>query len=228
MAKLNQSLKLTRRDGKVIDVIYYENFDIDEVEILDIKKLKFEGMKTKDIKKANIHNEVLKGEEKILLQNKHSKMVAGLSKRHLNKIISTVFTRDVESRHTYLKKELISNVDLIFYAAIPILKHPELKRPLLYETQIIHRLALPLKIGGLVFLVMITVKERIDFEEIQIDEFTIYDLYSEAQQNEKSLDSSSKASASYPVTFLSQYQVITYSIDDLIGFVNLCVKKNYG
>ena len=64
MAKLNQSLKLTRRDGKVIDVIYYENFDIDEVEILDIKKLKFEGMKTKDIKKANIHNEVLKGEEK--------------------------------------------------------------------------------------------------------------------------------------------------------------------
>jgi len=228
MAKLNQSLKLTRRDGKVIDVIYYDNFDIDEVEILDIKKLKFEGMKTKDIKKANIHNEVLKGEEKILLQNKHSKMVAGLSKRHLNKIISTVFTRDVESRHTYLKKELISNVDLIFYAAIPILKHPELKRPLLYETQIIHRLALPLKIGGLVFLVMITVKERIDFKEIQIDEFTIYDLYSEAQQNEKSLDSSSKASASYPVTFLSQYQVITYSIDDLIDFVNLCVKKNYG
>ena len=64
-------------------------------------------MKTKDIKKANIHSEVLKGEEKILLQNKHSKMVAGLSKRHLNKIISTVFTRDVESRHTYLKKELI-------------------------------------------------------------------------------------------------------------------------
>ena len=65
---------------------------------------------------------------------------------------------------------------------------------------------LPLiKIGGLVFLVMITVKERIDFEEIQIDEFTIYDLYSEAQQSEKSLDSPSTISASYPVTFLSQY-----------------------
>ena len=108
MTKLNQSLKLTRKDGKIVDVIYYDNHTIDKVEILDIKKLKFEGMKTKDIKKANIHNEVLKGEEKILLQNKHSKMVAGLSKRHLNKIISTVFTRDVESRHTYLKKELIT------------------------------------------------------------------------------------------------------------------------
>lgn len=225
MAKLNQSLKLTRKDGKVIDVIYYDNFDIDEVEILDIKKLKFEGMKTKDIKKANIHNEVLKGEEKIFLQNKHSKMIAGLSKRHLNKIISTVFTRDVESRHTYLKKELISNVDLIFYAALPILKHPELKTQALYHNQVIHRFALPLKIGGLIFLAMITVKERVDYEEMSIDEFTIYDLYSEVVKNEKSLDSSSKVSNR---TFLSQYQVITYSINDIIGFVNRNVTNNYG
>ena len=92
MTKLNQSLKLTRRDGKIVDVIYYENFEIDEVEILDI----------------------------------------------------------------------------------------------------------------------------------------IYDLYSEAQQNEKSFDSPSTVSASYPVTSRSHYRMITYSIDDLIGFVNLCVKKNYG
>ena len=74
---------------------------------------------------------------------------------------------------------------------------------------------------------MITVKERTDFDETQIDEFTIYDLYSEALQNEKSPDSSSKASAGNPVTFLSQYQVITYSVTDLTEFVNLCVKKNY-
>ena len=225
MAKLNQSLKLTRRDGKIVDVIFYNKAGINEVEILDIKKLKFEGMKTKDIKKANIHSEVLKGEEKILLQNKHSKMVAGLSKRHLNKIISTVFTRDVESRHTYLKKELISNVDLIFYAAVPILKHPELKTQALYHNQVIHRFALPLKIGGLIFLAMITVKERIDYEEMSIDEFTIYDLYSEVVKNEKSLDSSSKVSNR---TFLSQYQVITYSINDIIDFVNRNVTNNYG
>ena len=218
-------MQVTIQDGKVVDVIFYDNSNIDKVEILDIKKLKFEGMKTKDIKKSQIHDEVLKGEEKILLQNKRSKIVAGLSKRHLNKIISTVFTRDIESRHAYLKKELISNVDTIFYAAIPILKHPELKKPLLYDTQIIHRFAIPLKIGGLVFFAMITVKERTDFNEIDIDEFTIYDLYSEAQENEKSLDSSSKASVGKPMTFLSHYQVITYSINDLINFVNLNITK---
>ena len=228
MAKLNQSLKLTRRDGKIVDVIYYDNFDIDEVEILDIKKLKFEGMKTKDIKKNHIQDAIFNGKEKVYLQNKISKIVAGLSKKHLNKIISTVFTKDTEGKYGYLKKEIISNVDTIFFAAVPILKHPELKTQALYHNQVIHRLALPLKIGGLAFLVMITVKERIDNEEMKIDKFSIYDLYSEAVENEKSFDSPSTVSASYPVTSRSHYRMITYSIDDLIDFVNLCVKKNYG
>ena len=228
MAKLNQSLKLTRRDGKFIDVIYYENFDIDEVEILDIKKLKFEGMKTKDIKKNLIQDAIFNGKEKVYLQNKISKIVAGLSKKHLNKIISTVFTKDTEGKYGYLKKEIISNVDTIFFAAVPILMHPELKKVTIYDCQIIHRLALPLKIGGLLFLVMITVKERTDYKNIQLDEFAIYDLYSEAVENEKSFDSPSTVSASYPVTSRSHYRMITYSIDDLIDFVNLCVKKNYG
>lgn len=228
MAKLNQSLKLTRRDGKVIDVIYYDNFNIEEVEILDIKKLKFEGMKTKDIKKNHIQDAIFNGKEKIYLQNKISKIVAGLSKKHLNKIISTVFTKDTEGKYGYLKKEIISNVDTIFFAAVPILMHPELKKVTIYNCQIIHRLALPLKIGGLLFLVMITVKERTDYKNIQLDEFAIYDLYSEAVENEKSFDSPSTVSASYPVTSRSHYRMITYSIDDLIDFVNLCVKKNYG
>ena len=220
MSNTLNPLKLTRKDGKVVDVIFYGNAGIDNVEILDIKKLKFEGMKTKDIKKSLIHNEVLKGEDKIYLQNKCSKMIAGLSKRHVNKIISTIFTRDIESRHAYLKKELISNVGLVFYSAIPILKHSELKKPLLYDTQIIHRFALPIKIGAFVFFAMITVKERIDFKDAEIDEFTIYDLHSEVQQNKKSLDSSSKASVDKSMTFLSHYQVITYSINDLRAFVN--------
>ncbi len=228
MAKLNQNLKLTRRDGKVLDVIYYDNFDIDEVKILDIKKLKFEGMKTKDIKKNHIQDAIFNGKEKVYLQNKISKIVAGLSKKHLNKIISTVFTKDTEGKYGYLKKEIISNVDTIFFAAVPILKHPELKTQALYHNQVIHRLALPLKIGGLAFLVMITVKERIDNEEMKIDKFSIYDLYSKAVENEKSFDSPSTVSASYPVTSRSHYRMITYSIDDLIDFVNLCVKKNYG
>lgn len=220
MSNTLDPLKLTRKDGKVVDVIFYINAGINDVEILDIKQLKFEGMKTKDIKKTLIHNEVLKGEDKIYLQNKCSKMIAGLSKRHLNKIISTVFTKDTEGKYSYLKKEIVSNADLIFYSAIPILKHAEIKKPLLYNTQIIHRFALPLKIGGLVFLVMVTVKERTDFEEVEIDEFSIYDLYSEVQQNKKSLDSPSKASVGEPMTFLSHYQVITYSINDLRTFVN--------
>ena len=37
MYMLNHSLKLTRKDGKIVDVIFYNNFGIDEIEILDIK-----------------------------------------------------------------------------------------------------------------------------------------------------------------------------------------------
>ena len=185
-------------------------------------------MKTKDIKKNHIQDVIFNGKEKVYLQNKISKIVAGLSKKHLNKIISTVFTKDTEGKYGYLKKEIISNVDTIFFAAVPILKHPELKKVTIYDCQIIHRLALPLKIGDLLFLVMITVKERTDYKNIQLDEFAIYDLYSEAVENEKSFDSPSTVSASYPVTSRSHYRMITYSIDDLIDFVNLCVKKNYG
>ena len=51
-------LKLTRQDGKVVDVTFYNNAGIDEVEILDIKKLKFEGMKVKDIKFKIILNKI--------------------------------------------------------------------------------------------------------------------------------------------------------------------------
>ena len=124
-----------------------------------------------------------------------------------------------------MKKEIISNVDTIFYAAIPILKHPELKTQALYHNQIIHRLAVPLKIGGLTFLVMITVKERTDYKEMAIDEFTVYDLYSENTNIKKPLGSSSTVSER---TFRSQYQMDTISMNDLITFVKTCVKNNYG
>ena len=221
MSNALKSLKLNRKDGKVVDVIFYNNVGIENVEILDIKQLKFEGMKTKDINKALIHNEVLKGEDKIYLQNKCSHIVAGLSKKHLNKIISTVFTKDNEGKFSYLKKEIITNIDFIFYSAIPILKHPELKKFMLYDYQIIHRFALPLKIGGFIFLVMITVKERTDSQDTILDEFSIYDLYSEVQKNKKSSDSPSTVSVGYnPMTTRSHYQMITYSINDLTTFVN--------
>lgn len=86
------------------------------------------------------------------------------------------------------KKELISNVDTIFYKSIPILRYNELKRPLLFNTQIIHRFAVPIKIGGLFFLAMITVKERLDYKEVMIDEFSIYDLYSKHSDIENNCD----------------------------------------
>lgn len=51
---------------------------------------------------------------------------------------------------------------------------------------------------------MITVKERIDSEELQIDEFSIYDLYLEAIHNKKSSDSSFTVSIR---TFRNHYQI---------------------
>ena len=116
---------LKRKDGKIVTASFYNNFDIENVEILDIKHLKYEGKKTKYITKSDIRDVVFKGEEKLYLQNNKSKIVAGLSKKHLNKIISTVFTKDTKGKYGYLKKEIVSNVDTIFYAAIPILKHPK-------------------------------------------------------------------------------------------------------
>ena len=75
---------------------------------------------------------------------------------------------------------------------------------------------------------MITVKERTDFDDIQLDEFTIYDLYTEAMLNKKSPDSSSTASVgNNPMTFCSHYRMAICSITDLVGFVNANVKNNY-
>ena len=92
----------------------------------------------------------------------------------MNKIISTIFTCDIKNRYAYIKKELISNVDTIFYKLIPILRLKEIKRPLLFNT---HRFTISIKIGGLFFLAMIIAKERLDSKEVKIDEFSIYDLY---------------------------------------------------
>ena len=249
MEKILTPFKLIRKDGRAIDVTFYDNPGITEVEILDIKKLKFEGKKTKDIRKTDIKQVVFKDKSKVYLQNNRSKIVAALSKTHIDKFISTIFKRDVESRYSYLKKEIISNIDIIFYSAIPILKHDELKNKALYHNQIIHRLVLPLKIGGIIFLVMITVKERTDYKEMSIDEFAIYDLYSEAQEKQSSIDSPSEVSTKnnfvptnshYQInnkkslgsssmvssrTFLSHYRMITYSINDLIEFVKSSMTK---
>ena len=45
MKSIVKPIKLIRQDGKIVDVIFYDNSDIENVEILYIKKLKFEGKK---------------------------------------------------------------------------------------------------------------------------------------------------------------------------------------
>ena len=97
---------------------------------------------------------------------------------------------------------------------------------MLYDCQIIHRFAVPLKIGGLEFLTMITVKERLDSKDTIIDEFAIYDLYSEAQTSKNSLDSSSTVSVrNNLMTTRSHYQMTNYSIYDLFKFVKCSITK---
>lgn len=101
-----------------------------------------------------------------------------------------------------------------------------IKKEILYNCQIIHRFAVPLKIGGLEFLTMITVKERIDSKDTIIDEFAIYDLYSEVQCNKKSSDSPSTVSVgNNPMTTRSHYQMTTYSMYDLFNFVKCSITK---
>lgn len=46
-----EPLKLMRKDGKMVDAVYYNNADIENVEILNIKELKFVGKAVKDIKR---------------------------------------------------------------------------------------------------------------------------------------------------------------------------------
>lgn len=69
---------------------------------------------------------------------------------------------------------------------------------------------------------MITVKEKIDSEELQIDEFSIYDLYSETIHNKKSSDSSFTVSIR---TFRSHYQMTNYSSYGLFDFVKYSITK---
>ena len=219
---MSEPIKLIRNNGEIIFAEMYNNLCIDKINVLKIKKLKFSGMKTKDITKSHIRNIVFEGEEKLYLQNKYADITACLSKTHLNKIISTVFTKDSEGKYSYLKKEIISNVNMIFYSALPILKHSELKNQALYNNQIVHRFAIPLEIGGFTFLVMITVKERTDYNKISVDEFSIYDLYSKNIDNKKPFGSPSAVSQR---TFRSQCQTVTFSLTDLCDFVKCSIRK---
>ena len=71
------------------------------------------------------------------------------------------------------------------------------------------------------FKVRIVVVRQCLTYRLQINEFSIYDLYSEAIHNKKSSDSPSTVSVgNNPMTTRSHYQVITYSINDLTTFVN--------
>ncbi len=73
---------------------------------------------------------------------------------------------------------------------------------------------------------MITIKERTDYKETTLDEFDIYDLFSEIQENKKSFDSPSTVSVEkIPMTTRSHYRMINYSMNDLIEFVKSSMTK---
>lgn len=59
-----------------------------------------------------------------------------------------------------------------------------------------------------------------------IDEFAIYDLFSEAQNNKNSLDSPSTVSVeNNPMTTRSHYQMTNYSIYNLFNFAKCSITK---
>ena len=216
--------QLSRKDGNNVNVEYYDNSDIEEVKPLNIRNLKFKNVQNvKEIKKTDIKNAVFGTKEKILIQNKKSKINAVLTLNNLKKIISSVFSSDKQNTHARLEKEIISNVETIFENAIPILKHNELKNENLYDTQIIHRFALPVKIGGNNFLTMITVKERKDFKEMAIDEFAIYDLNSKITY--KKMFDRSSMSEDLKKSGQSRSQTSNISMTDILDFVNSNLDK---
>lgn len=216
--------QLSRKDGNNVIVEYYDNSDIEEVKPLNIRNLKFKNVQNvKEIKKTDIKNAVFGTKEKILIQNKKSKINAVLTLNNLKKIISSVFSSDKQNTHARLEKEIISNVETIFENAIPILKHNELKNENLYDTQIIHRFALPVKIGGNNFLTMITVKERKDFKEMAIDEFAIYDLNSKITY--KKMFDRSSMSEDLKKSGQSRSQTSNISMTDILDFVNSNLDK---
>lgn len=208
--------QLQRKDGGIVDVEYYNNSDIKNVKPLNIRKLKFANVQNaKEIKKSDIKNNILNDKNTINIKNKKTNINAVLTKSSIDKMFSDLFkTKGYE----HLRKEIIVNVETIFENAIPVLKHNELKNENLYDKQIIHRFALPVQIGGNNFLTMITVKERTDNKERQIDEFTIYNLIS---QNKRELDSSSQGANAAT----SHNQTLKYSMTDIIDFVNSNLNK---
>ena len=215
---------LIKSDGSIANIEYYSNAKDDVVRQFNIKDLRFKKTQlAKEIKKADIIQAVFKGKDNLIITNSKSKISANLSKNNLKEIISSVFKNKNQIEYPRLEKEIISNVENIFENAIPILKHPELKNEKLFDKQVIHRFALPVKIGSNNFLTMITVKQRLDSNTANIDEFAIYDLKSKID-NKKALDRSSMSEDSKE-SGQSHSQMLNYSISELEDFIKGNIKK---
>lgn len=210
--------QLQRKDGKIIDVEYYDNSDIQDVAPLNIRKLKFENIKdVKDIKHRNIKDLIFNNKNKISIKNNRSEINAALSSRNVDEMLNSIFKERNSDKNLYrLKKEIIANIETIFENAIPVLKHAELKNENLFDKQVIHRFALPIKIGNNNFLTMITVKERTDFKEAKIDEFSIYDLNSQKDE---------MVARNWQDKNLNHIGNHTYSMNDITDFVNSNLDK---
>ena len=205
---------LYRKDNKIVSVTYFDNANNEYVECFVIERLNFENYKnTKDIKKDNIIAEIYKNERMLLLHNKYIKVDANLSKNNIRKMISTIFDKTENNVDYRIQKELISNIASIFYNAIPICTHPELKNEKLFDKQVIYRFALPVKILLEDYFIMITAKGK--EENINITNISIYDF-----KTKKALDRKP-----YTPTRCTHSQEHTYMLNDLTEFVNSNLEK---
>jgi len=203
-----------RKDNKIVDITYFDNIKDKYVECFVIKRLNFENYKnTKDITKFDIISQIYKKETKLLLYNKFVSVNAELSKNNIRKMISTIFEKTGNNVDYRVQKELISNIKEIFYNAVPICKHPELKNEKLFKEQTIYRFALPVKILSEDYYIMITAKGK--ETDINITNISIYDF-----RTKKALDRKP-----YTSERCTHSQERTCMINDLTGFVNSNLEK---
>ena len=206
---------LYRKDNKIVDITYFDIVEEKYVKCFAIKNLNFQNFKnTKEITKENIILQIYKNETKLLLRNKIMGINANLSKNNIRKMISTIFDKSEYNNVDFrVKKELVSNIIDIFYNAIPICKHPELKNEKLFDKQMIYRFALPVNILSNIYFIMITAKGK--EENLSISNMSIYDF-----KTKKVLDRKP-----YTSERCTHSQEPDYIINDLIEFVNSNLKK---
>ena len=207
--------KLQRSDKQTVDIKYFDEISITDVETFVIDKLNFEEIHdTKNITKDIIISKIYSNQQSLSIQNKYLDIKADLSKNNIRKMISTIFDSNDKDNMSYrIKKELISNIVPIFFNSVPICTHSELKHKHLFDKQIIYRFASVVQVYNTDYFTMITAKGNNN--EVNITNISIYDF-----RSKKALDR-----IPYTPERCTHSQEHTYMINDLTEFVNSNLKK---